>query len=378
MREDFDVVQEAIGPGYEAPFVVVASTEDGTMTERDRLDVLAKWQRKIAKDPAVQAVIGPEEVAQEDRAAEGHRQRTADQQREGRPTLRTEPPRPADSSGPPTGSRRSAAASPQPPRAPGCSAKARATPKTGALQIADGLGEAIDGRPRSGRRHRRARTTAAHEGRRRPGGSPGRRRTRHDTGCGRGANALGGAKAAEDDRASLTSELASCRKTPTRALAKHAGEAAGNAPSATSKRREEVAAEAHATSRPNWSKVRNELAKGNEEIQHGTKNRTKKRRRCPKGLEKLRRASSARHGISRTPGRLGRRCSEARRGLPPLAIRCRPGSSRASVKVDRGAGARARRSTGSTRSRPASSTPATSSSRRSTARRRPTASRPAK
>jgi putative drug exporter of the RND superfamily len=63
VREDFDVVQEAIGPGYEAPFVVVASTEDGTMTERDRLDQLAKWQRKIADDPAVQAVIGPEQVA---------------------------------------------------------------------------------------------------------------------------------------------------------------------------------------------------------------------------------------------------------------------------------------------------------------------------
>ncbi len=63
VREDFNVVQEAIGPGYEAPFVVVASTEDGTMTEHDRLNVLADWQHRIAKDPAVQAVIGPEAVA---------------------------------------------------------------------------------------------------------------------------------------------------------------------------------------------------------------------------------------------------------------------------------------------------------------------------
>ena len=67
MREDFNVVQEAIGPGYEAPFVVVAATEDGTMTERRRLNELARWQRKIAEDPAVQAVIGPEEVAKERR-----------------------------------------------------------------------------------------------------------------------------------------------------------------------------------------------------------------------------------------------------------------------------------------------------------------------
>jgi RND superfamily putative drug exporter len=63
VRQDFDTVQKAIGPGYEAPFVVVAATEDGTMTERDRLDQLTKWQRKIAEDPAVQAVIGPEQVA---------------------------------------------------------------------------------------------------------------------------------------------------------------------------------------------------------------------------------------------------------------------------------------------------------------------------
>ncbi|MFI5027458.1 MAG: MMPL family transporter [Solirubrobacterales bacterium] len=63
VRQDFNVVQEAIGPGYEAPFVVVAATEEGTMTERHRLDALAKWQRKISEDPAVQAVIGPEAVA---------------------------------------------------------------------------------------------------------------------------------------------------------------------------------------------------------------------------------------------------------------------------------------------------------------------------
>ena len=65
VREDFDVVQKAIGPGYEAPFVLVSSTEDGTMTEHERLSKLAKWQRRIAQDPAVQAVIGPEAVAKQ-------------------------------------------------------------------------------------------------------------------------------------------------------------------------------------------------------------------------------------------------------------------------------------------------------------------------
>jgi RND superfamily putative drug exporter len=65
VREDFDVVQKAIGPGYEAPFVIVAGTEDGTMTEHARLAKLADWQRRIAQDPAVQAVIGPEAVAKQ-------------------------------------------------------------------------------------------------------------------------------------------------------------------------------------------------------------------------------------------------------------------------------------------------------------------------
>ena len=64
VREDFDTVQKAIGPGYEAPFVIIASTNNGTMTEHDRLKTLATWQRKISQDPGVQAVIGPEEVAE--------------------------------------------------------------------------------------------------------------------------------------------------------------------------------------------------------------------------------------------------------------------------------------------------------------------------
>src|SRR5262249_45802645 len=63
VRQDFNVVQQAIGPGYEAPFVGIAGSQYGTMTERHRLNVLSRWQRKIAQDPAVQAVIGPEKIA---------------------------------------------------------------------------------------------------------------------------------------------------------------------------------------------------------------------------------------------------------------------------------------------------------------------------
>ena len=63
------------------------------MTERHRLDVLTKWQRKIAEDPAVQAVIGPEKIATKTAPLKENGERTADQQREGRRTVRTEPPR---------------------------------------------------------------------------------------------------------------------------------------------------------------------------------------------------------------------------------------------------------------------------------------------
>ncbi|HEY8810308.1 MAG TPA: MMPL family transporter, partial [Solirubrobacterales bacterium] len=59
IREDFETIERAIGPGYDAPFVVVASTDQGTVTEPSRLAALSRWQHRIAELPGVQTVVGP-------------------------------------------------------------------------------------------------------------------------------------------------------------------------------------------------------------------------------------------------------------------------------------------------------------------------------
>jgi putative drug exporter of the RND superfamily len=148
VREDFDVVQEAIGPGYEAPFVVVAATENGTMTERARLDQLAKWQRRIAKDPAVQAVIGPEQVAKRTEPLKntGNELRTSNEKGGDLYELNRLGPQLAKAadgvSQIRSGFARAAAGA-------GLLAEGSGNAEEGALQIADGLGEAISGGARA-------------------------------------------------------------------------------------------------------------------------------------------------------------------------------------------------------------------------------------
>ena len=63
-RKDFELIERSIGPGYDAPFVVVAAAEDGTVTEPHRLAVLSRWQHRIAAQPGVQAVVGPAQISQ--------------------------------------------------------------------------------------------------------------------------------------------------------------------------------------------------------------------------------------------------------------------------------------------------------------------------
>ena len=62
-RKEAELIGRAIGPGWEAPFIIVASTPEGTMTEPGRLAALSRWERRIARDPGVQDVIGPAQVA---------------------------------------------------------------------------------------------------------------------------------------------------------------------------------------------------------------------------------------------------------------------------------------------------------------------------
>jgi putative drug exporter of the RND superfamily len=63
IREDFEMIRRSIGPGYDAPFVIVAAAERGTVTEPRRLAALSRWQRRIAEQPGVQAVIGPAQIS---------------------------------------------------------------------------------------------------------------------------------------------------------------------------------------------------------------------------------------------------------------------------------------------------------------------------
>jgi putative drug exporter of the RND superfamily len=63
IRKDFELIERSIGPGYDAPFVVVASTDHGAVTEPRRLAALSRWQHRIAAQPGVQAVIGPAQVS---------------------------------------------------------------------------------------------------------------------------------------------------------------------------------------------------------------------------------------------------------------------------------------------------------------------------
>ncbi len=61
-RQEAELLADAIGPGWEAPFVVVAVSEKGPITEAGTLAALSRLQRRIADDPGVQAVIGPAQI----------------------------------------------------------------------------------------------------------------------------------------------------------------------------------------------------------------------------------------------------------------------------------------------------------------------------
>jgi putative drug exporter of the RND superfamily len=62
-RQAVRMVERTIGPGWSAPFVVIASTRDGAITTPKRLQALIEWQERIARAPGVAAVLGPASVA---------------------------------------------------------------------------------------------------------------------------------------------------------------------------------------------------------------------------------------------------------------------------------------------------------------------------
>jgi putative drug exporter of the RND superfamily len=73
-RQDAELISRQIGPGWDAPFVVVAATERGSITSSRDLRHLSRFQSLLASQSGVQAVIGPAQIAK----------RTAPLQRQGR------------------------------------------------------------------------------------------------------------------------------------------------------------------------------------------------------------------------------------------------------------------------------------------------------
>jgi RND superfamily putative drug exporter len=62
-RLDAEKIARVTAPGYEAPFVVVAATKDGAITDAKKLHALDRFQHRIARLPGVQAVVGPAQVS---------------------------------------------------------------------------------------------------------------------------------------------------------------------------------------------------------------------------------------------------------------------------------------------------------------------------
>jgi putative drug exporter of the RND superfamily len=58
-RQDAELVDSAIGPGWDAPFQVIAVSREGPITEPQNIAAIENFQKRLAKTPGVQAVIGP-------------------------------------------------------------------------------------------------------------------------------------------------------------------------------------------------------------------------------------------------------------------------------------------------------------------------------
>jgi RND superfamily putative drug exporter len=62
-REDAELIAAVAAPGYEAPYSIVAATDEGTITDAKYLDALDRFQHRLAELPGVQAVVGPGQIS---------------------------------------------------------------------------------------------------------------------------------------------------------------------------------------------------------------------------------------------------------------------------------------------------------------------------
>lgn len=62
-RAQYDTVAASMGAGWTEPFEIVAVARRGAITTPERLGTLERAQRKLTRDPAVRAVLGPGTIA---------------------------------------------------------------------------------------------------------------------------------------------------------------------------------------------------------------------------------------------------------------------------------------------------------------------------
>ncbi len=63
-RQDFETIAKTIGPGWEAPFQIIAATNGGPITDSKDLASLTAFQKKLADLHGVQVVIGPAQATE--------------------------------------------------------------------------------------------------------------------------------------------------------------------------------------------------------------------------------------------------------------------------------------------------------------------------
>ena len=59
IRQDAEMIDDQFGSGYDAPFQIVAVSEDGPITDVKDLAAIDNFQRQLSKKPGVRTVIGP-------------------------------------------------------------------------------------------------------------------------------------------------------------------------------------------------------------------------------------------------------------------------------------------------------------------------------
>jgi RND superfamily putative drug exporter len=62
-RQDSELIARQMGAGWDAPYVLVAATRSGPITSKADLSHLARFQALLVRQPGVEAVIGPGQIA---------------------------------------------------------------------------------------------------------------------------------------------------------------------------------------------------------------------------------------------------------------------------------------------------------------------------